>query len=85
MAVAMESEPEHFASSGPIEKNRAYFDSVTQSELDKVNTSHCELIPLGNNWGVFVLVCYQSKVAAEKNVGQHLAEAFQDKDKMKAV
>ena len=47
MAVAMESEPEHFASSGPIEKIRAYFDSVTQSELDKVNTSHCELIPLG--------------------------------------
>ena len=34
---------------------------------------------------MFVLVCYQSKVAAEKNVGQHVEEAFQDKDKMKAV
>ena len=53
IAAAMESESEHFASTGPIEKIRAYFDSVTQFELDVVNTSHCELKPLGDNWVCF--------------------------------
>ena len=77
LAPDFKMEGESEGQAGPIGQLRAYFDTVPFWKLNALGFNPiCQ-------WAIFFL--FGSEVAAEKNVGEHVASVFKDKAKMAAA
>lgn len=86
--LQMEGEPSNqFEHSGPVEQIRTYFETVSDSQHQVFPKAKrfflvwVNEISKTNQWSFSIT----TKVASKKNIGQHLADVFNEKDKMKSV